>query len=108
MFISKVVVFSFSFLFIQEREGNKKGQRATYADTPTISRILAVLTMDVASVNPKLYVHGCTGTPPAPMIALIKVVTCVASCMPTAFNAVIWEELKPAAVKSASANLANP
>jgi hypothetical protein len=64
--------------------------------------------MAAASVNPKLYVHGCTGWKPAEAMAESNVETCVASDCPTASSAVMLASLKPIAVKSLAGNFANP
>lgn len=72
------------------------------------SRTPAVAIMACAVVNPKLYVHGWTGCVPAPAIALVRVVTCVASVPPIDFKLVISCVLSPIAVKSESGNLAKP
>ena len=56
-----------------------RGAAARYAETPTLSRIDAVDTIDAASLNLKSYIQGWTGAAPVPAMAAERVVTCVAS-----------------------------
>lgn len=81
---------------------------STYAETPTFSNMAAVATIPFASVKAKLYVQGATGAVPAPAIALVRVVTCVASVPPIDFKFVISIGARPRAAKSESGNLAKP
>lgn len=84
------------------------GEKTTYAEIPTDSSTLAVATMAAAVVKLKAYVQGATGCVPAPAIALCNVVTCVCSVLPIDFRSVNCAAVRPSAVKSESANLANP
>ena len=84
------------------------GNENTYAETPTFSKTAAVATIDFASVKPNLYVQGATGLVPAPAMALVRVVTCVASVPPIDFKLAISIGARPRAAKSESGNLAKP
>lgn len=64
--------------------------------------------MAAAVVKPKLYVQGATGAVPAPEMAALRTVTCVASVAATIFKLAMSAAETPAAAKSESGNLAKP